>query len=132
MPDLKSWNLWHGCTKYSEGCKNCYMYMLDKARKVPEKSSIVIKTGYFMKPVKKDRHGRYKLYSPCDGHLLRKDELMQKSYNADRCMTCSSFDTCIGCVDCGACKNMKLVSFEEIERQRQEFNLERRVRRKEQ
>ena len=20
------WNPWHGCLKYSEGCKNCYMY----------------------------------------------------------------------------------------------------------
>ena len=23
MADLKSWNLWHGCRKYSEGCGNC-------------------------------------------------------------------------------------------------------------
>nr|WP_278849220.1 DUF5131 family protein [Megamonas funiformis] len=26
------WNPWHGCLKYSEGCKNCYMYYLDKIR----------------------------------------------------------------------------------------------------
>lgn len=26
------WNPWHGCVKYSEGCKNCYMYVLDKMR----------------------------------------------------------------------------------------------------
>ena len=26
------WNPWHGCVKVSEGCKNCYMYALDKAR----------------------------------------------------------------------------------------------------
>ena len=24
------WNPWHGCVKYSEGCMNCYMYVLDK------------------------------------------------------------------------------------------------------
>ena len=26
------WNPWHGCVKYSEGCMNCYMYVLDKMR----------------------------------------------------------------------------------------------------
>ena len=26
------WNPWHGCVKVSEGCKNCYMYALDKVR----------------------------------------------------------------------------------------------------
>ena len=35
MIDLKSWNPWHGCRKYSEGCANCYMFVLDKAHKVP-------------------------------------------------------------------------------------------------
>ena len=24
-----SWNPWHGCKKYSEGCKNCYVYRMD-------------------------------------------------------------------------------------------------------
>ena len=23
------WNLWHGCRKYSAGCKNCYVYRRD-------------------------------------------------------------------------------------------------------
>ena len=26
------WNPGHGCVKYSEGCMNCYMYVLDKMR----------------------------------------------------------------------------------------------------
>ena len=26
------WNPWHGCVKCSEGCKNCYMYYLDRQR----------------------------------------------------------------------------------------------------
>ena len=26
------WNPWHGCHKYSEGCKYCYMYYLDSKR----------------------------------------------------------------------------------------------------
>ena len=33
MIDLKSWNPWHGCRKYSEGCANCYMFVLDKAKR---------------------------------------------------------------------------------------------------
>ena len=28
-PQSVSWNLWHGCTKASTGCKNCYMYIRD-------------------------------------------------------------------------------------------------------
>ena len=23
------WNPWHGCTKYSAGCQNCYVYRID-------------------------------------------------------------------------------------------------------
>ena len=26
------WNPWHGCVKKSEGCRNCYMYFLDRQR----------------------------------------------------------------------------------------------------
>ncbi len=68
MPDLKSWNLWHGCTKYSEGCANCYMYALDKIRKVPERSSVITKTGSFRKPLEKNRSGQYKIPA---GYCLR-------------------------------------------------------------
>ena len=68
MTDLKSWNLWHGCRKYSEGCENCYMYALDKIRKVPEKSSIITKTGSFNKPLAKDRKHKFKIPS---GYCLR-------------------------------------------------------------
>ena len=68
MPDLKSWNLWHGCRKYSEGCENCYMYYLDEVRGVPERASIVQKTGDFDKPLKKNRKGEYKIPA---GYCLR-------------------------------------------------------------
>lgn len=68
MPDLKSWNLWHGCTKYSEGCENCYMYYLDEVRGVPERAFEVKKTGDFNKPLKKNRQGEYKIPA---GYCLR-------------------------------------------------------------
>ena len=25
-----SWNPWHGCKKVSPGCKNCFVYKMDK------------------------------------------------------------------------------------------------------
>ena len=68
MADLKSWNPWHGCKRYSEGCDHCYMYALDRARRVPEKSSVIVKTQSFYKPLEKDRRGRYKIPS---GYQLR-------------------------------------------------------------
>ena len=44
MIDLKSWNPWHGCRKYSEGCANYYMFVLDKAHKVPGQSDSICMT----------------------------------------------------------------------------------------
>lgn len=68
MPDMKSWNPWHGCTKYSEGCANCYMYALDEARRVPERSSVIVKTKSFTKPLAKNRHKVFKIPA---GYCLR-------------------------------------------------------------
>ncbi|MBQ7496710.1 MAG: DUF5131 family protein [Selenomonas sp.] len=68
MPDLKSWNLWHGCRKYSEGCDNCYMYFLDEVRGVPERASLICKTRDFGKPLRKNRYGDYKIPA---GYCLR-------------------------------------------------------------
>lgn len=59
------WNLWHGCHKLSEGCKNCYVYRTDL--KYEKDSSKVYKTGNFNLPLKKDRKGEYKIKS---GELL--------------------------------------------------------------
>ncbi len=54
------WNPWHGCHKCSPGCKNCYVFFLDKKR---DKDSNVIsknKTGFNL-PLKKDRQGDFKI-----------------------------------------------------------------------
>ncbi|MDR0419368.1 MAG: phage Gp37/Gp68 family protein [Prevotellaceae bacterium] len=58
---MVAWNLWHGCHKYSEGCKNCYVYRGDAKR--GKDSTIVAKTSYFDAPVKKNRKGEYKIPS---------------------------------------------------------------------
>ena len=55
------WNPWHGCTKVSAGCKNCYVYRRDA--EFGKDSSIVTKTSSFNKPVRKDRKGKYKVKS---------------------------------------------------------------------
>ena len=67
----------------------------------------------------------YKLYDPVDGHLLAEDELMKPIYNASRCVTCSSMETCIGCVDCGGCKDVRLVPADEIGKLRMEREVKR-------
>ena len=58
------WNPWHGCTKISAGCKNCYVYRRDA--KYEKDASVVHKTSSFDLPVRKNRKGEYKL-QPGDG-----------------------------------------------------------------
>lgn len=53
-----SWNLWHGCHKKSEGCKNCYVYRRDES--IGKDSNSVYKTKSFNLPISKDRKGNYK------------------------------------------------------------------------
>lgn len=55
------WNPWHGCTKYSEGCKNCYVYRIDEL--AGRKSDKVHKNADFDLPMKRNRKGEYKIKS---------------------------------------------------------------------
>ena len=61
------WNPWHGCTKYSEGCLNCYMFYLDKV-KANKDGSVIYKTSNFNYPLSKDKYGEYKIKS---GEMIR-------------------------------------------------------------
>ncbi len=56
---MSEWNPWHGCTKISPGCLNCYMYRRDE--KYGLDASVVKKTQNFNLPLKKKRDGSYKL-----------------------------------------------------------------------
>ena len=56
-----SWNPWHGCKKYSEGCKNCYVYRLD-AKYGRDPSDIYV-TNSFELPITKNRKKQYKFPS---------------------------------------------------------------------
>ena len=61
------WNPWHGCTKISPGCANCYVYRRDA--EFGKDSSVVTKTASFDLPVKKNRQKEYKLQS-ADGPIM--------------------------------------------------------------
>lgn len=56
------WNPWHGCTKKSLGCQNCYMYFLDKQR--DKDGSLIYKVQHnFDYPLQRDNNGNYKIKS---------------------------------------------------------------------
>ena len=61
------WNPWHGCHKLSAGCLNCYVYRRDES--IGKDASTVTRTGDRVLPLKKDRHGEYKL-RPEDGTVF--------------------------------------------------------------
>lgn len=56
---MAGWNPWHGCTKISPGCLNCYVYRADAKR--DKDSALLTKNKDFSLPLKKARGGGYKL-----------------------------------------------------------------------
>ena len=60
------WNPWHGCRKISAGCRNCYMYALDRRRGMD--GSRIFRTANFDYPLQRERSGAYKIKS---GELIR-------------------------------------------------------------
>lgn len=61
------WNPWHGCVKFSEGCRNCYMYFLDRMRGQSGAQIYKVKNNFYY-PLAKDRRGNYKIKS---GEMIR-------------------------------------------------------------
>ncbi|MBF4470599.1 MULTISPECIES: DUF5131 family protein [Flavobacterium] len=55
------WNLWHGCIKITEGCKNCYVFRRDALYGIDSKN--VYKTRNFDLPLKRKRDKSYKIPS---------------------------------------------------------------------
>lgn len=56
------WNPWHGCRKYSEGCKNCYVFYLDRLRDRDANIITKSKTSFNL-PLRKTRQGEFKIPS---------------------------------------------------------------------
>ncbi len=59
FPNSIVWNPWHGCHKYSDGCKHCYVYRGDAKRNID--STVVTQTRSFDLPVRKKRNGEFKI-----------------------------------------------------------------------
>ena len=57
--DEMVWNMWHGCRKYSAGCKNCYVYRRDGG--IGRDASEVTRTKSFDLPLRRSRDGAYKV-----------------------------------------------------------------------
>ena len=55
------WNLWHGCRKVSEGCRNCYVYREDA--RYGKIASEIFRTKQFRLPVEIGRDGNYRVPS---------------------------------------------------------------------
>ena len=61
------WNPWHGCTKYSEGCENCYVYRRDES--IVKNAHDLYKTHDFDLPIRKNKDGSYKIPSGTNVYL---------------------------------------------------------------
>ena len=63
--DSNIWNPWHGCIKYSEGCRNCYVYRRDES--IGKDASVVTRTKSFDLPICKNKYGDWKI--PSGSHI---------------------------------------------------------------
>ena len=83
------------------------MYLIDSQQEQGRQAYRSGLSRFFGKP-------KYKLYHPVDGHLLEEGELMVPRFNIHRCLECTSAPLCVGCTDCGSCKQVELVSMERL------------------
>lgn len=56
---MARWDPWHGCHRYSEGCRYCYIHKGDAKRGVD--TGKIIKTDAFEAPVARLKSGAYKI-----------------------------------------------------------------------
>jgi protein gp37 len=59
--NMTAWNPWHGCHRYSEGCKHCYIHKGDAKRKVNTEN--IFRTDNFYAPIARTKKGEYKMKS---------------------------------------------------------------------
>ena len=57
---MPMWNPWHGCHKYSEGCRHCYVFREDAARGTEIPTTEVRRTTMFKLPLRRDRQKKLK------------------------------------------------------------------------
>ena len=76
------WNPWHGCHRYSAGCKNCYVYRRDDS--IGKDASQVVRNTAFDLPVHKKRDGSYKLPSGSSVYLCMTSDFFIEEADAWR------------------------------------------------
>lgn len=80
MSNTVIWNLWHGCHKVSAGCKNCYMFSMDRTYgRNPEDIHL---NGNSLLPISEDRYGFYKY--DADTHFMTNitsDTFLEEAYD---------------------------------------------------
>lgn len=74
---MNNWNPWHGCEKYSEGCKNCYVFNTDS--RYGRNFTNVHKTASYTLPLSKDKTGQYKLKSGVVATCFTSDFFINKA-----------------------------------------------------
>lgn len=68
---MNIWNCFHGCKKYSDGCKNCYMYYLDNVytKGNCDSSKVYLVKTQINYPIEKNKYGKYKIKSGESVHV---------------------------------------------------------------
>lgn len=56
---MSMWRPWHGCHRYSEGCRYCYIHKGDAKRGVD--TNLIVKSDRFYAPTEKKKNGEYKM-----------------------------------------------------------------------
>lgn len=83
---MNIWNCFHGCKKYSDGCKNCYMYYLDNSytKGKVDSSNVYLVKSQINYPLEKNRYGKYKIKSGETVHVgLNTDFFLTKEEVGD-------------------------------------------------
>lgn len=81
---MEIWNPWHGCHKYSAGCKHCYVFREDAAFGVDRPSDEVRLTQQFHLPIKRDRKRNWKYPSGTEFGLCFTSDLLIEEADAWR------------------------------------------------
>lgn len=79
------YNPWHGCHKVSEGCRNCYMYYLDRKHGIETPSDQVVKNkSGFMLPIEKNKDDKFRIPPGSWVNLCRTSDFFVKDADSWR------------------------------------------------
>lgn len=74
---MDNWNPWHGCVKYSPGCRNCHVFNTDNRYGCDFGN--VYKTSSYDLPIRLNKDKQYKLTSPVVATCFTSDFFIDKA-----------------------------------------------------